>query len=112
YLLYYDVGTSLSGLLPALPIMTLGFALAFTLHLVICFCLGVLQREVAAMVSRQNFIAAFLLYKVLLGFILLWFAAVETATIGTLVAAAALIGYQFLFGRGRGRGGRHRGAGP
>jgi len=98
YKYYYSGGTTLSGFMPALSILTFGIIISFLIHLLVCFMLGVMQREICLTVRKGNFIASFLLYKVQLGFMLMWFSALNSTFIGIILAAIALIIYLVLFG--------------
>lgn len=103
YKFYYEGGTGLSGFMPALPIFMFGFAAAFSLHIIICFLLGICQRETCEAIRRNNFITSFLFYKIQLGLALAWFAAMSTALIGSLSALVLLVIYLAIFGRSTSR---------
>lgn len=99
YNFYSESGTALSGFMPALPILTFGLILAFAIHLLACFLIGLLQREISISIEKENFISSFLLYKVLFGVVLAWYGARITALAGSMAAFILFAFYLVLFGR-------------
>lgn len=97
YKFYAAGGTTLSGFMPALSIITMGLAASFLLHLAVSFTLGIVQRKLVLATFEDNIIYSFLLYKAHISLTLIWFAAMTTAVPG-LIAVLLLIGlYRFCF---------------
>lgn len=97
YNFYSDGGTTLSGFMPALSIMTLGIPISLLLHLTISFILGIIQKRLVAAVSKRNIFSSFLLYKTHISITLIWFAALQTAIPGLISALLLIVLYRFCF---------------
>lgn len=93
---YDQTGSALSGFMPALPILTFGLPAALALHMLICICLGILQRKLTIALNHNQPVHAFLLFKLQFGGSVIWFAAMETAIPGLLTVLAALLIYRLL----------------
>jgi hypothetical protein len=101
YSYYYKNGTTLSGFMPSLSILTFGIIISFLIHLLICFVMGLIQRDICSAVRENNFILSFLLYKVQIGLMLVWFSAINSAIGGVIITLVVLGIYLAAFGKNR-----------
>jgi len=93
---YDEVGTKLSGFMPALPILTIGGMLALLLHCVLCFGLGIIQKKIATALAEKQPVYGFLLFKLHFSVTLIWFGGTQTAVFGLLATIAAIFLYRFI----------------
>lgn len=97
YNFYTDGGTTLSGFMPALSIMTMGVVMSLLLHLSISFVLGVFQQKILNAVAEENILYTLLLYKAHLSLTFIWFAAMQTAIPGLIVVLLSIGVYRVCF---------------
>lgn len=97
YNFYTDGGTTLSGFMPALPILTMGLFFAVVFHFSISFALGFIQAKLVLACAANNLIYSFLLYKLQVSLALIWFAAITTAIPGFLLTLCLAFLYRVLF---------------
>jgi hypothetical protein len=100
---YSERSNTLSGFMPALPILTFGIPVTLLLHVTVGFISGVLQRKITTALNRNQPIYGFLLFKLHFAFTLIWFAAQQAAIPGALVVIAAILLYRMASGTQKGR---------
>lgn len=79
YAIYSESGSTLSGFLPGLAILSFGFFGALILHILVSFVLGFIASRLLDQFRRHNLLYSFLLFKVYFAMILYWYAAIHTA---------------------------------
>lgn len=106
---YAEVGTVLSGFMPALSILTLGMVTSISLHLTISFILGFAQRKMVASFANRNLIYGFLLFKAQFSITIMWFTSGSGPLRGLILTLALIAAYRFVLAKGVRDSGRTNG---
>lgn len=101
---YAEVGSALSGFMPALPILTFGTAASTLLHLTVTFTLGFAQRKMVASFSSGKPVYGFLLFKAQFSLTIMWFASSWGPLRGLILTLALIFVFRVAFA---GEGGKH-----
>jgi hypothetical protein len=106
YKFYSKGGTTLSGFMPALSVMTMGILISFFCHFAISFLLGMIQRKMIEATSDGNMVLSFLLFKLLISLTLIWFAAMNTAIPGFFAVLLLACLYRWCMPASKARSGK------
>ena len=95
---YLETGSTLSGFLPGLHVYLFGLILFFILSAVVSFGVGFFQRALVVAASSENYIATFLVYKIVFGLYLVWYTA-NAQAVAMLVLSFILFLLMMAFSR-------------
>ncbi|MCT4334441.1 hypothetical protein MU516_16405 [Paracoccus sp. YLB-12] len=96
---YQEGGSTLSGFMPALSIMTMGSLLTLFLHLLISFTLGFVQRKTVITLGSGNLLLGFLSFKIHFAIVVTWYVATFAPLRGLIAAVFLTIVYAVIFPR-------------
>lgn len=91
YEIYTDTGNTLSGFLPAFPMIFLGFIGSLVMHAIVSVVMGYIAGSIVSAVASRAYIFSFLLLKIYLAIIFSWFALIFSAIFGIFSVISVLL---------------------